>query len=188
MKITEGQIGWLAGILDGEGNLQLSTNAKHLRALVNVVTNTNTRLIQEVSERLESLGISHRIQYLSGSSRWSDKWKPAWSVMVMKIDEIKKLLGILRPFMVGKREQCDILMEFLSRRESCKPTKYGAVPTTDHERLLAARMKELNRRGTSESVTTSTLPSLKSEMIQSELHGDMQRMAEMTIPESEKIQ
>ena len=45
-----------------------------------------------------------------------------------------------------------------------------------------------NNCGTSESVTTSTLPSLKSEMIQSELHGDMQRVAEMTIPESEKIQ
>jgi hypothetical protein len=184
MKLTEAQIGWLAGILDGEGNLQLCLNGQHLRPVVVVLTNTNPLLIQAVVDLLTKAGLHHRVQNLSKSPRWRKEWKPAWSVAVGRIDDMKAFLTMVEPHLVGKKEQAQILLKFLKPRRSRKPYPGSGVPTNEYEKLLGLRVKELNSRGASESQTTNTPNAEKLAKIESELHGDMQSQAEMTWPET----
>ncbi len=182
MKLTEAQVGWLAGIVDGEGNFQLARNAGHLRAIVVVLTNTNPLLIETVRDYLLIAGIDCRVSPLSGGPAWQKEWKPAWSVQVGKIDSMKSFLQMIHPYLVAKQERAEILMKFLDRRRSYKPHARGRVWSTQEEELLALRMRELNQRGNLESVTT-VRPPRENVMIQSELHGDMQSQTEMIWPE-----
>ena len=184
MKLTEAQIGWLAGILDGEGNMQLLPNSQHLRPVVIALTNTNPLLIQAVVDLLTKAELHHRVQNLSNGPSWDNKWKPAWSVAIGRIDDMKAFLTMVEPHLIGKKEQAQILLKFLRPRRSRKPYPGSGVPTNEYEKLLGLRMKELNSRGTSESQTTATPNAEKLAKVESELHGDMQSQAEMTWPET----
>lgn len=181
MKLSEAQIGWLAGIVDGEGSIQITTNGPHLRATVIVLVNTNNALIQTASNLLTMAGIENRIGNLSGGPAWRKEWRPAWNVQIMKIDSMKAFLSMISPYLVAKKEQAEIAMQFLSRRRSYKPHSRGAVKTSREDLLLRERIQKLNKRGASESVET-VRPPRESEMIQSELHSDMQSQAEMPWP------
>jgi|HubBroStandDraft_4_1064222.scaffolds.fasta_scaffold04643_10 hypothetical protein len=178
----ETQLAYLAGLIDGEGTIGLSEQiskpgwknkgACHIRSQVDVVTNTNAKLIEAVADMLKSLGVG----FIIVEFKVPAKCRQAWKVALVKIDDKKKLLELVQPYLVAKREQCDLVLKFLKPRNSSRKVK-----TTPEERLLMARCHELNQRGLSETVTTvREVP--EREMIQSELHGDMQRSAEMTDP------
>ena len=181
MNLTDAQIGWLAGIVDGEGNLQLCQNAMHIRAKVIVLTNTSGLLIQAVSNLLTEAGIEHRIQNLSRGPGWKKQWKTAWNIEIGKVDHMKAFLALIHPHLVEKKVRCEIVAKFLERRRSYKPRRRMKIETTEGDLLLASQMRALNRRGASESVETVRGPR-ESVKIQSELRRDAKRLAEMTNP------
>ena len=179
--LTEAQIGWLAGIVDGEGNFQICNNGSHLRAKCIAITNTSPLLIERVASLIREAGMKCRVYNLSGGPSWQPQWKPAWSVEVGQIDSMKAFLKMIRPHLVEKKERCDIVLSFIEIRHSYRPRHRVRRTTTDEERLLALRIKELNQRGTSKSVETVRSPR-EIVKIQSELRSDAKRLAETTNP------
>lgn len=184
MKDTE--LAYLAGLVDGEGSIGLSyqtakpswknKSCNHVRPQVDVVANTNFELIRVVVKLLQGFSLSPRVVSY-GTDKRNARWKAAWKVYLVTLDDKKKFLELIHPYLVGKKAQAEMVMEFLSRRSS-----HHKVKTTQYERLLAERCQQLNQRGrSSESVETErqTGDTLK---FQSELHGDVQSSAEMTEP------
>lgn len=189
MKDTD--LAYLAGLVDGEGTIGMVWNSSkgrwrcnthHLRVQVDIVANTNPELIRFVVELVKSFGLSPKVVDYKTTER-NPNWNAAWKVFLITIDDKKKFLNLIRPYLVAKREQADIVLQFLARRGS-----HTKVRTSQYERLLGVRCAELNRRGrTSEPVTTERLAEDIPKR-QSELYGDIESVAEMTPPATEKLQ
>ena len=175
---------YLAGLLDGEGTIGFCSqiakphwknkNCDHLRLQVDVISNTNEALIIAVVNLLKADGFSPKVSHWQPEGA---KSKQGHRIYLPCIEERRSFLELVHPYLIGKKEQAEIGLEFLSRRSVGKKVK-----TTEYERLLHERMKVLNQRGhTSEPVTTER-PAGDTPKSQSELHGDVQSAAEMPAP------
>jgi hypothetical protein len=153
MKLTDLEVMWLACAVDFEGSILMypstSPGANNVRANTTILTNTNYQLIERACNLLEKEGIQFRNVPLSKGKRWQPQWKHAWRVEISPVDDNKYFLKMIRPYLVSKYEQCDLVLEYLSRR-----TSNTKVKTTEYEWGLMHRCQELNKRGISESVET----------------------------------
>ena len=152
MKLTDSEKQWLACAVDFEGSVIMYPNSSSnnaIRANTTVLTNTDFKLIQTACTLLRKMGVQHRVVPLSNGKRWKKQWKVAWRVEISPIDDNKIFLKEVRSCLVSKREQADLLLEFLRDRQSKKKN-----PASEYEWGLMRRCQELNKRGTSESVTT----------------------------------
>jgi hypothetical protein len=146
---------YVAGLFDGEGCISICNRKDKHEDTAFIfciqITNTNTTLMKWLVEHFGGVYYSQ-----DGKSR-NPKWKPSfrWRVKGRKNEE-EFLLGIL-PYLVIKREQALLALEFVRMWQEKNPTR----------RLeIAQKMRELNHRGV--SVETNTLDS-NSEKIESVL-------------------
>jgi hypothetical protein len=179
---------YLAGLVDGEGTIGLShrvskphwktKNMDHYQVQLDVISNTNHALILAVEELLVSEGFEPKhASWQPVSKRAVQNCKMGHRIFLLRTEQKRRFLESIFPYLIAKKEQAKLVLEFLSRRSADRKVK-----TTERERLLYARLRELNQRGrTSEPVTTGR-GAPDTAKLQSELHGDMQRSAEMTDP------
>jgi hypothetical protein len=189
--MQESTVAYIAGLLDGEGTIGLvwnrskgrwRANTNHLRAQVDIVANCDERLIRFVVDTLKEWGLSPKTVDYRTEQR-NPNWNAAWKVFLVTIDDKKKFLELIRPYLVAKQEQADIVLKFLSRRGS-----HTKVKTTQYERLLWAACAKLNKRGRAPEPVTTGREAGDTPKLQSELYGDIQSEAEMTSPATDKIQ
>jgi len=154
---------YLAGLMDGEGHISLLKNRKHLKSdgfalTLNIgITNTNLPLMKWL---VSNFGGVYYTRYSSDNSnpRWSDRYD--WFPKGRKNKE-ELLLGVL-PYLIIKREQAEIALEFLRLDYSKNP---------EQRQVFVQRLNDLNRRGKSPTTNTSNISS-DAVKIESELTGD----------------
>lgn len=173
---SEIDIGYMAGLLDGEGSLNYTRliDKKRLhvtqgcRINVTAVSNSNPLIVARAAEILRSWEVGHIVR---------ETHPFFWNVDIKgKIDNKRNFLEIIFPALRGKREQAMLLLKFMEPRGSGK-----YVPITEADRCLLEQVKKLNHLNRLGSVTTAreTGDGLK---IQSELDSDAERPAETTGP------
>jgi len=125
-QVTDGELGWLAGIYDGEGSFSLKPRKANMdfpEGGVNLsieMVNTDTAIINKVDLILSKLKVSHYI-----SERVHNIWKTRYDISVKKFSEAQRLLTIIKPFLVGKIGQAELLLRFIEKRIGLpKNTKY----------------------------------------------------------------
>jgi len=134
------KFGYLAGILDGEGCLTIGAGQKETCTNYNsivVVQNTSKKLIDWLQAKFGGS------VYLS--KKETDKTKAAYMWRILKKKDIEILLLAVLPYLVVKREQAKILLEFVR------------LPREANNELRAVyfqQLKVLNARGV--SVETNT--------------------------------
>lgn len=138
---------WLSGFVDGEGCLNLNRKIQKGKWISFVplfqVTNTHKPSIERIVKILSALGVgSHVINAQLTGNR-----KPYSCVRTDGMKRVKKLLELLAPFLFTKKEQAELLLEFISIRQS-QPVR---SPHGDREIKIYQRIKELNHRGSSET-------------------------------------
>lgn len=101
--LTEGQIGWLAGLLDGEGYVDCD-RYNCLR-----ISNTSEPLIDAIRA---AVGVGAK--YLNPVSKKNPKWKDSWDWCLFG-DDAKTLLRLLLPWLIVKRERAEILAFKITR-------------------------------------------------------------------------
>jgi hypothetical protein len=132
--------------MDGEGHISLLKNRKHLKSdgfalTLNVgITNTNLPLMKWLVSNFGGIYYTRS----SENPNWSDRYD--WYVKGRKNKE-SMLLGIL-PYMIIKREQSEIALEFLRLDYSKNP---------EQRQVLVQRLNDLNRRGKSPTTNTSSI-------------------------------
>lgn len=100
---------WLAGILDGEGNLTVgiqnhSVNGKeYIRAKIRI-TNTDARMIKKISEIYASENVVfftsiHKQKQVEGRSR-----RTKMNIEVSSQGSVRKVLELVIPYLANKRE------------------------------------------------------------------------------------
>lgn len=155
---------YLAGIIDGEGCLTIGAGNKG-----NVINYNSVVMVTSTSEKLVKW-LQHNFggnYYQSG--RDVPNCKPAFIWRFLRKADIEKLLLAILPYLIIKREQAILLLEFVRLPRLLQDS---ALRTSMYQ-----KMKVLNKRG-ADSVTTNTqemssFSAIKLDMkIESELTGD----------------
>lgn len=147
MELSDKQIGYLAGIIDGEGcvSIRHQNNQRSYYATLQVGSTS----IELISWLLETLGCGRvHIDKKSGNRKQSYKW------LVTVARDIYSILDLVYPLLVIKKGQSDLLYRLreIKSRPLIRHGKQRGVYLLSDEtvkdcKILFAKCKELNFRG-----------------------------------------
>lgn len=149
---------WLAALIDGEGSIMLNKRTYSVNARVHpkqpiyrpvvVIANTDYRLMEALMERT---GINrvyeHKVSHTSKSHNPRKRRQWTWRMVV---GDIRVVLPWVRPFLVLKGEQADLLLEACAIKAENTP-RPGWTPDDGQRRqrmdAIYAEIRALNTRG-----------------------------------------
>lgn len=116
----EVQIAWLAGIIDGEGNLHFDTKVRTTTAGNRFsyfcpkvrITNTDVRMARRISEIYVQENIV--FFYTMNKREWKNKkssWKTQIEVSVSAQNSVRKILELVQPYLVNKQRLAELMIE-----------------------------------------------------------------------------
>ncbi len=114
-QVTDIELGWLAGVLDGEGHISMrsSTFKGEIHYAVGFgFTNTSEELLKKVELICKKLG---------ANLHWQRKAKiknrlQGWDLATRKIINCKRVLAPLLPLLTSKKEKAEHALAFCERR------------------------------------------------------------------------
>jgi len=144
-------IGWLAGIFDGEGCISLqrrtlktrnnrTPNIKQAFDLIPdiLLVNTNWVIIDEVDRLLKEFKVGHYI--FSQKNYTGETRRPKWCVRISGWFRCKAFLVLVGPYLRGKYKEAEVLHEYicsrLSHPQKCHPYTEDEVKVYDILRTL----------------------------------------------------
>jgi hypothetical protein len=168
--LTEEEIGWLAGLIDGEGSIIMSNRHKKIgkwegKGVEVQVTmgNTDGGIVKKYIDLLRKIGINPYVVERMPNQH-GHLIRPIVYATISRMEHIKKLLEILEPNLAGeKKHRAKIMIEFVTKRIS---SKRGWYTKSDFE--IVSRFKDPQR----------TYASPGNGMICSELSGDRKNSPE----------
>ena len=139
MKNTEAA--WLAGLWDGEGSITVfrHTEKNGTRKLcpTMLVVNTDINIISEAKRLLDEIGTSYHIFERRTSN---PRHKNAFQLSTRNTAYIKLTLETLLPYLVGKKKQAELTLQYVNKR-----AKQWAIDEQDEATQEA--IQALNKRG-----------------------------------------
>lgn len=140
-------LAYVAGIIDGEGTVFISKGkpAKDRISASYVacvrVGNTDKRLIDFLYATFGEGGVHSRVMP-------SDKWKTCW-MWATTGPAAGRVARAVRPYLVLKRQQVDLLLEFLDGFKSFELNGRNGVSEEEliRRETLRQKIRELNRKG-----------------------------------------
>lgn len=147
-KISKTELGWLAGIIDGEGCIyarinkhnksirKLRTNGVYVIRMGVSITNTDVFLIREVSRICEQM----KVGFAYSTKPPRAPRKGVISIIIEGKGRCKKLLSSILPYLINKKSQAEVLLELIKYRESLgyKTTKGWKVERTGKQGPITA--------------------------------------------------
>ena len=131
MDINDGWIGWLAATLEGEGCINIYPANKNNYAARLSIANTEREFLEAV-QQIAGYGT------ISKSS--SQNRKVCYTWFCEKSSEIKRILRMLWPYLIIKKEQAILVIEF------CDTVSNKVTPPDilEERKYLMEQIKELN--------------------------------------------
>jgi len=140
------KIAWLAGFFDGEGSVGIYENGTGNFYVRLTLTNTDKATLERVQEILEE-------NEIPSYCRWDQQKtnrKPRWQLLWLGSTKPMKLIDLLLPHLVTKKEQAELAKEYIEGREenryqNRKGSRWSKDPLTEREQTIIQRIKELKR-------------------------------------------
>lgn len=136
-QVTDFELGWLSGIIDGEGCFTMSKGSKGGYNVGFKLVNTSKTLITKFQEILTKLGI----KYHTYSAFRADNQRPAWRLEVNGPEKLKHMLDILLPSIEDKYEQAYAIHNWCVERTKAS---YGNMCHA-HSSFTHSLLKELKK-------------------------------------------
>jgi hypothetical protein len=148
---TEVELAWFAGIVDGEGTIGLHrTNDKrnphpYLRPHFQIA-NTDLRILEKARSIMTAVtGKPHNL--VVTNHKRPDGHKLGYRVAANTQTAMVLILPMLIPYLVGKAEQAELVLEF----SKCRLGRTGSVKHwyefKEQDEAIYSRCLQLNRRG-----------------------------------------
>ncbi len=123
----EVDLAWLAGIYDGEGSFQLffksnMNGAKYLDIKIRVY-NTDIRMIQKIAEIYINENIVFCYALGNNGVKKNNNWKRQIGIQISSYGSCKKMLEIVLPYMINKKECGEIVLEAINYRKTLPHNK-----------------------------------------------------------------
>ena len=104
--------------------------------------NTDVNIVNQFYEIMGRKGFIVRSEYKN------PKFKPCYAWRCCKMEDVKNILGSILPYLPSKKEQAELLIEYITIREDNKYKWHlRGSSHSDREREIHLRIKELNKRG-----------------------------------------
>lgn len=121
----EVDLAWLAGIVDGEGNLDLTfhrnkNGCDYLSTKVRIF-NTDIRMIKKVSEIYKEMNLVFCFTLGNNGKNIKHNWKTQMGIQVASHGSTGKLLKAIIPYLVNKKEQALKMLEMIEYRKEFAP-------------------------------------------------------------------
>lgn len=129
-------IGYLIGIIDGEGAYQLSPDKKYFSPMI-TINNTDEEIIRLTCEALTQLGLDHHVWY---PKQYGKEYRQATRVYIRGIEHVKKATDLILKYPSGKDERAKLLNEFCTYRLK-KQTPYSDIEIQFKEKLRQMNAK-----------------------------------------------
>lgn len=147
------ELAYLAGLVDGEGTITLDRNGNRrlsgvtgLQAVV-LVTNTNEAIIQRTINIIKAIGVNPFVK-AQEAGKYKRNKRIYW-VTVSGLVKTAKVLNAIKPYLVGKIGQAQLLLDFIAHRGDARLAK--GKPYGEFEMNILAKLRALNMRGPSET-------------------------------------
>lgn len=138
-------LGWLIGIIDGEGCFTLSSVRKTPKGMATAyhpriqITNTNIRIIEKAKGVLSTLGLTCYIY-----TRFPKIGRPYYRLEIAGLKRVKKLMDEVGHLFECRSSQAELLRQYVEVRLSKRPCS----PMTDDEHSIALALADLNANRT----------------------------------------
>jgi hypothetical protein len=129
-NVSDIQIGWLCGLIDGEGTLTLRWSAvrgKRYLAPFLQIANGDIATLDKCVEILSAIGVGHNVRWIDPAASRLTK-RTYWTILVVGMKRLERLLPLIMPYLVTKQRQGHLVWEFIRERMSKNQrTEYGEV-------------------------------------------------------------
>ncbi len=144
MDLSEGQKGYLAAMLDGEGTIMIAlyhnkTGYGKYFPTVRIFNTNRAPLLETVGSWLR------KKPRLYEEHKGTNK-KPLYVLELSNKKLIVELLTAVKTHLIAKAEQAQLLLEFLSIRATYRKSPKLQAPS-ERENAIYARMRQLNAKG-----------------------------------------
>ena len=163
-QVTPVELGWLAGIIDGEGYIGLRLDDQKGRQYRSIrpeihVCNTEEVIVLMTADIMKRLGVNGCIRAATGRTGVKDNYR----VTIKRMAQAVILLKAIQPYLIGsKKERARLIIRFcelrLSNQGIRNPNigdgKRGAgriKPYTEEEMAIFELVGPMSRRGSSEA-------------------------------------
>lgn len=149
MTIAESDLGWLAGMLDGEGNMSAGTKIdKEGREYLGVkvrMSGTDIRMMHHVGSLYQQMNLTF---FNSLMNKNRQDWKTGINVEVASQASVKKLLTAVLPFLRGKAKVAQAMIDMIDYVQSVR-NRNGNVRSCyaeheDFKQLMLKYREEMN--------------------------------------------
>lgn len=174
-ELTLTDISWLAGIIDGEGSISMFRDKKGKNTVMVNITNSDLLLLNKC-KKIVSIILNKEIKIYTKNCYVYQVVKPKKQVYTIEIRHFKNLSSLLRlllPYLTSKKQKAEMAIVYLDVRMK-EIEKYGMNKKAS---LETNRLFDNCRRG----VTTEREAPFWVKP-QSDLHSNMQSVAEMITP------
>ena len=170
---------YLAGLFDGEGCIDVQRcypkegrNRLYVRPRVRMCMTDSARFL---ADRLHARFGGHLTSRKAGNRNQQSSWSLEWLNGV----DMRRLLNLILPHLVLKAEQAKLVLWWLDNASG----RYTTAGYVGMEQARAAFVEELRAMKVDpQRLSERAVERIASLMRQSGLHGDMERIAEMTVP------
>ena len=162
-QVRPDELAWLAGIIDGEGTINIiskpgsrkrkdGTRKRNYWTFLQIV-NTNEILVLKVIEIMKKLNANPYVW----EKQATDKWKKAYQLSLQRMSKVKRVLEKIFPYLIAKRRQAEITLNFINSRLSKFQKGRGKCnPYTEEEMEWINEIRRLNHRGNLRDFTPDT--------------------------------
>lgn len=137
MSISQLELGWFVGIIDGEGSITIRKQGPTFTPTIKMC-NTSKKLIDKYCELLDKMEVSY---HCYGRQKDGDR-KYQWEVSVNGRPRVLKLLLLIADSLVSKQQQAFKVLEWIESRGLDLRGKY-----TEEQIKLISDIRNLNGRG-----------------------------------------
>lgn len=129
LAVTDFEIGWLAGIVDGEGTVAFSVYPRQERGKILqevrvkpqvIITNTDKALVERAADIFKrcqvGTHIEHRIQHGRGFAT-TKSYRPLFVANACGFKRTKAALELLTPYLVSKQHKANLVLRYIAQRE-----------------------------------------------------------------------
>lgn len=167
--LSDLQVGYLAGIMDGEGTITFvyhksKTNVNVLYSpvvYICAVANSNPLIIEAVETLLKKLPIRFKVYSPKPEHNKKAKKRP-YAIHLMGMNSAKFFLSVICKHLSGKKKQAELVLEYLERREEGKRVE----SMTERDWQIIHSVRDMNKNyGADFTVETKRQPSVTAEEV-----------------------
>ena len=146
-SITQFELGWLAGIIDGEGSITVCKRGPTYVPTIKMA-NTSKVLVDKYCELLDKLDISYQCY---GRQKEGNR-KYQWDVCIDGRPRVYKALNAIQDLLIAKQKQATKVVEWIESRGLDLRGPY-----TEDQLNIIKNIRELNGRGREFSEHSTTV-------------------------------